>query len=816
MEPIRVLLVEDNDYDADAAGMAVRKAKVDARWTRVMDEPALRKALAEPFDVLVTDFRLPALDAFRVLDLLKESGADVPALVVTGAIDDELAAECIKRGAVDYLLKDRLARLGGAIVAAIENHKEHRRRTAAEARLLAEARSRVALYEMLSRSAYGKGLGEEADPAFVLAPLLEPGVAPRVREIRYERQGQEPIVVGEQGSARQIRKRLESPAGDFGTLVFGFDRVPDSGESQILGEASAVFLDYLSRVEYGKKLVKSLEEREELLRETHHRVKNNLAAVASLLAMEAQRAGEGEAKLALETVGGRIDSMSLVHELLYSREGFSGINFEEYCEELAARIAKGLDTETRLDIDIDCGGLHVPLETAVTLGVLVNDLVRESFRRFEAGRIAGASLRAYRGAGNGKDRWIIEYAEEPAGDDGCSDFDLGFSGPLVDSFSGEVSREGRSRRLRLSLDADNRGELVKVRRSAAQGAEIRYDFALLDKALGAAPTGILVYDAAADCVFANKEVARIAGATVQALLGQNYRKIESWKRYGLKEAAEEALSDDGIVERVFHSFSTFGREVFADYRFRSFDFRGGRYLLVLVAEVTPRLRDLAIAEPARGDGFPDAAALAALLRAELAEPLLGIEAAIKDPRTGEESDAAKALRSARSALGDISSLATMGSAGIASEPVDMEALARAACESAVAKGERPLGYDSRGLPTARGDPDLLRELWRRLVANAVKSDAANIAVEGEITARELVFRFEDDRAAFDAREAESLFATVRSSRGVAPPKVRGLDLAIAAKVVQLHRGQIWAEAPGGEGAALAFSLPIGGPRTTLD
>ena len=98
---------------------------------------------------MITDFKLPSFNALRVLEILEERKVDLPALVVTGAIDDELAADCIKRGAMDYLLKDRLARLGDAMLGAIARHRARREKRQAEEKLLAEAKARVVLYSML-------------------------------------------------------------------------------------------------------------------------------------------------------------------------------------------------------------------------------------------------------------------------------------------------------------------------------------------------------------------------------------------------------------------------------------------------------------------------------------------------------------------------------------------------------------------------------------------------------------------------------------------------------------------------------------------
>ena len=119
-EPLRVLILDDSPSDAELMDHELRRAGLDPVWTRVDTEAAFVAALDDLPDVILADYSLPGFDAFRALHLLRERQVEIPCLVVTGTIGDELAAELIKQGACDYLLKDRLGRLGGAVQGALE------------------------------------------------------------------------------------------------------------------------------------------------------------------------------------------------------------------------------------------------------------------------------------------------------------------------------------------------------------------------------------------------------------------------------------------------------------------------------------------------------------------------------------------------------------------------------------------------------------------------------------------------------------------------------------------------------------------------
>jgi PAS domain S-box-containing protein len=132
---IRVLLLEDRATDAEIMIWELRRAGFEPEWERVEDEAGFREKLDPALDLILADYNLPTFDGLRALDLVTAGRFDIPCIIVSGALGDELAAECIKRGAVDYLLKDRLARLGQAVSQALENRAQRRQNEAAVAAL---------------------------------------------------------------------------------------------------------------------------------------------------------------------------------------------------------------------------------------------------------------------------------------------------------------------------------------------------------------------------------------------------------------------------------------------------------------------------------------------------------------------------------------------------------------------------------------------------------------------------------------------------------------------------------------------------------
>lgn len=115
---LNVLILEDRPDDAELVGYELRRAGYDAHWERVERVDDFKGQLKPGLDLILADINLSQFDGLKALEILNESGLDIPFIVVTGAYE-EIALECLKQGAADYLLKDRLARLGSAVDTAL-------------------------------------------------------------------------------------------------------------------------------------------------------------------------------------------------------------------------------------------------------------------------------------------------------------------------------------------------------------------------------------------------------------------------------------------------------------------------------------------------------------------------------------------------------------------------------------------------------------------------------------------------------------------------------------------------------------------------
>jgi PAS domain S-box-containing protein len=142
-----------------------------------------------------------------------------------------------------------------------------------------------------------------------------------------------------------------------------------------------VITDITDRKKADDALKESLNEKEVLLREIHHRVKNNMQIISSLLNLQIQFEDFDETVSVLRESQGRIKSMSIVHEKLYRSDSFTKINFKEYLTSLISDIFYSYGVNKGLiKWDLDIEDVHMGFDTAIPLGLIINELVTNSVK----------------------------------------------------------------------------------------------------------------------------------------------------------------------------------------------------------------------------------------------------------------------------------------------------------------------------------------------------------------------------------------------------------------------------------------------------
>jgi sigma-B regulation protein RsbU (phosphoserine phosphatase) len=168
-KPIRVLVVEDSEFDARILIGTLKQGGYDPVWRRVESAGTMREALQnETWELVLSDYNLPEFSAPDALRLLQESGLDLPFVIISGGIGEDVAVAAMKAGAHDYLMKGNLARLVPAVEREMRDAEvRHGRRRAEEALRDSELRYRL-LWENSTDAVVlmgGDGVIQFANPA---------------------------------------------------------------------------------------------------------------------------------------------------------------------------------------------------------------------------------------------------------------------------------------------------------------------------------------------------------------------------------------------------------------------------------------------------------------------------------------------------------------------------------------------------------------------------------------------------------------------------------------------------------------------------
>jgi DNA-binding NtrC family response regulator len=122
--PLNVLIVEDSQADADLLLAELRNAGFDPKWKRVVTKmDYLAEIITRP-DLILSDDSMPQFNGLQAAELLRDHGLDIPFILISGTKGEDLAVEAMKHGATDYLLKDRIARLGPVVERALREFRE--------------------------------------------------------------------------------------------------------------------------------------------------------------------------------------------------------------------------------------------------------------------------------------------------------------------------------------------------------------------------------------------------------------------------------------------------------------------------------------------------------------------------------------------------------------------------------------------------------------------------------------------------------------------------------------------------------------------
>ncbi len=413
---LHALLVEDNALDAALVVRALNKDGFDVTADVVQNETAFLRALrAHPPEIVLADYNLPGWKGMDALNVIRREGLDIPMILVSGAVGDVTAVECIRQGATDYVLKDGLARLPQVVRRALQEKRLRQRQEFAEAALqehkyALDQHAIVATTDVHGTITYANDRfcaisGYSRDELLGQNHrILNSGYHSReFFQQMYHTIGNGEVWRGEirnrakDGSiywvAATIVPFLDPGGKPRQYMAIRTDITEDKRLEQeregLLVRLKVSSADLEQRVnERTFELSATLNEREVLLQEIHHRVKNNLQVISSLMNLQLRSITDQPTREALQEAQSRVKAISLIHEMLYQSSDYANVPFSEYARKLAANVFDVVGVEpgcVSLDLAIDDVALAV--NKAIPCGLILNELITNALKHgFPNGR----------------------------------------------------------------------------------------------------------------------------------------------------------------------------------------------------------------------------------------------------------------------------------------------------------------------------------------------------------------------------------------------------------------------------------------------
>jgi PAS domain S-box-containing protein len=407
-EPIHILLVEDDPAHSEAVRRALKASGMNVVVREAGTLRAYRElAAAHPPDIAILDLSLPDGRAPEVLISPPEAGP-FPIVVMSSQGDEQKAVEAMKAGALDYIVKspEAFAGMPRTVERVLNGWDMLQERKRAEEELRKSEERFKLIFEYAPDAYYLNDLkgnfidGNKAAEkttgykreeliggSFLKLNLLSLDQLPKAAKLLIK--NARGIATGPDEFILK-RKTGEKVHVEIITYPVKFEN-----KTVVLGLAR----DITERKQGEEVIRASLREKEVLLREIHHRVKNNMQIISSLFNLQAGYIKDEEALRILKEGQTRIRSMALVHEKLYQSGDLSKIDLAGYIQSLSTHLFHVyLVDPNQVRLETEYGDVTLDINSAVPCGLILNELISNALKHaFPAGRKGVLMIRLRRG-----------------------------------------------------------------------------------------------------------------------------------------------------------------------------------------------------------------------------------------------------------------------------------------------------------------------------------------------------------------------------------------------------------------------------------
>jgi PAS domain S-box-containing protein len=466
--PINILLVDD-----EPKNLLVLESILDSsdyHLTKAQSgQEALMALLTKDFALLVLDIEMPGMNGWELAQLIKKrkKTEHIPIIFLTAHYaGDEYVLQGYTAGAVDYLTKpvnSAILRSKVAVFvhlcrkAALEESNRALRESEERVRaVLNSALSAVVVIDsegtITEWNARAEQMFERTRREALGQKLSETIIPPRYR--KAYRRGLEDFLAT--GGGLVVDRLIELNALRRDGSEFPVELSASPMKTGNVVTFCGFITDITERKQSEKQIKASLHEKEVLLKEIHHRVKNNMQVICSLLNLQSGYIRDPEALALFRESESRIRSMAMIHEKLYQNESLARVDFSEYLSSLSSLLfSTYVAHPTAVQLTTCLDPVFLDIDTAVPLGLIVNELVSNSLKyAYPEGSRGVVELMLRAGPEN---QYTLSVRDQgvglPAGFDMNNTDTLGLH--LVDILSAQLGAT-------FSVESDGHGTIFKV------------------------------------------------------------------------------------------------------------------------------------------------------------------------------------------------------------------------------------------------------------------------------------------------------------------------------------------------------------------
>jgi len=342
------------------------------------------------FDIILLDLGLTDSVGFSTFTKTYTHAKDVPIIILTGLHDSKMGIRAVREGAQDYLVKGQVDSnlMSRSIEYAIERK-----------RLFKSIKEREERLEIITNNMHDIVGQVDVNGNFTyISPSVEKilGYRPEhfIGKPFFELKKLKNVILNPKFTLSPKKSEFEVKTRD-GTLVWlecVSNPLFDVYNQPMGGVFSA--RDITERKNSDKKIQESLEEKKMLLKEIHHRVKNNLMIISSLLNLQSQYLKDKKSIDIFKESQNRARSMALIHERLYQSTDLKKIDFGDYIRTLSSELFQTFVSDPGLiNLKINVEDIFLDINTAVPLGLIVNELITNSFKHaFQDGKCGNITI----------------------------------------------------------------------------------------------------------------------------------------------------------------------------------------------------------------------------------------------------------------------------------------------------------------------------------------------------------------------------------------------------------------------------------------